>query len=391
VAGGSIILKRKIIIASNTAWSLVNFRAGLIRALVNAGYKVVAVSPPDEYVSRLTDLGCCYVPLPMDNKGTHPGRDLVLLWRFWRLLRRERPDVYLGYTIKPNIYGSLAANLLGIFVVNNIAGLGSAFIRMHWLSRLVKGLYKLALSRSARVFFQNEDDRRLFVNEGLVQRELTNRLPGSGVDLARFTYTPRISSANGEKNFRFLLIARMLREKGVSEYVEAARRLRQSWPQAKFYLLGFLDVQNPAAISRDQMDEWVSEGEVNYLGVSDDVCEQITSADCIVLPSYYPEGVPRSLLEAAAMGRPIITTDSVGCREVVDDGINGFLCKPRDARDLSLKMEQMLNLSSNERTRMGENGRTKIEQEFDERIVINKYLREIELIIARRDDEKCQK
>ena len=375
----------RIIIAINTAWNLHNFRAGLIRAMVGAGYEVIAVAPQDEYAARLPILGCRYVPLPMDNKGMHPGRDLLLLWRLWCLLRREHPDVYLGYTIKPNIYGSLASRLLGISVINNIAGLGSAFARGSWISHLVKRLYRLALSRSARVFFQNEDDRQLFIDDGLVRRELTDRLPGSGVELARFTYTPEISLNNGGKHFRFLLIARMLWDKGIREYIEASRRLRQSYSQAEFCLLGFLDVQNPAAISREQMDEWVSEGAVNYLGVSDDVREQIGSSDCIVLPSYYPEGVPRSLLEAAAMGRPIITTDSVGCREVVDDEINGFLCKPRDAEDLAVKMEKMMGLSLKERSLMGRNGREKMQREFDEQIVINKYMQAVDSVMARKD------
>jgi glycosyltransferase involved in cell wall biosynthesis len=174
-------------------------------------------------------------------------------------------------------------------------------------------------------------------------------------------------------NFRFLLIARMLRDKGVGEYVEAAQLLRQRWPQAEFCLLGFVDVQNPAAISRAEMDAWVAQGFVNYLGVSDDVRTQIATADCVVLPSYR-EGTPRTLLEAAAMGRPIITTDAVGCREVVDDGVNGYLCQVRDAADLAAKMEQMLLLPPAQRLAMGLQGRAKMEAEFDEQIVIDRYL-----------------
>lgn len=380
--GESIILKQRIMIASNTAWSLVNFRAGLIRALVNAGYEVVAVAPSDEYAVRLSDLGCRYVSLPMDNKGTHPGRDLLLLWRFYLLIRKERPNIYLGFTIKPNVYGSLAARLLRIPVINNITGLGSAFAEENWLSRLVKGLYRLALSRSIRIFFQNNDDRQLFVNMGLVCEEVTDRLPGSGVDLGKFTCTPKPSSASRDGNFRYLLIARMLWDKGVGEYVEAARSLSKDWPQVEFCLLGFIDMHSPSAINRQQINEWENEGVVNYLGVNDDVRDEILAADCVVLPSYYPEGVPRSLLEAASMERPIITTDSVGCREVVDDGVNGFLCRPRDAGDLAEKMEYMLNLSQDNRDDMGKKSRERIEREFDEQIVINKYLQEIGFILA---------
>ena len=378
----TILLKEKVVIALNTAWNLLNFRAGLIRALVAQGYEVVAVAPDDSYAPRLAALGCRFVPLPMDNQGTHPGRDALLLWRFTRLLMRERPDVYLGYTVKPNVYGSLAARLLGIPVVNNIAGLGAVFIREGWLVRVVRKLYSVALARSAKVFFQNDDDRQLFIAGGLVRPEVTDLLPGSGIDLARFSVVPLGVSEGTERKFRFLLIARMLWDKGVGEYVDAAKLIQERWPQAECCLLGFLDAQNPTAISGTQMESWVAQGVVNYLGVSDDVRVEIATADCIVLPSYR-EGTPRTLLEAAAMGRPIITTDAVGCREVVDDGLNGFLCRVRDAGDLAEKMERMLLLTQEQRAEMGLRGRAKMEAEFDEQIVIQKYLAALEEIFAR--------
>lgn len=369
----------KVLIALNTSWNLVNFRGGLIRALVDAGHEVIAVAPQDEYSIRLAALGCRHVPLSMDNKGTNPGRDLLLLWRFYRLLKRERPAAFLGYTVKPNVYGSLAAHALGIPVINNIAGLGAVFIADTWLTILVRGLYRLALSRSARVFFQNEDDRHLFVGGGLVRREVTDRVPGSGVDLEYFSATTPLASGH---RVRFLLIARMLWDKGVGEYVEAARMVKTRVASAEFFLLGFLDVQNPAAIPRETVRTWVEEGAVSYLGVSDDVRPHIADADCVVLPSYR-EGTSRTLLEAAAMARPLITTDAVGCREVVDDGINGFLCRPRDAADLAAKMERMIALPPSERVAMGQRGRDKIEREFDEKIVVEKYLAAIAEIAER--------
>lgn len=386
-------MKGKVIIALNTAWNLYNFRAGLIRTLIAEGYEVVAIAPSDEYAGRLSELGCRFVPLAMDNGGTHLGRDLTLLWRFYRLLRRERPSVFLGYTVKPNVYGSLAAHALGIPVVNNIAGLGAVFINDSWLTRLVRGLYRVALSRSAKVFFQNEDDRQLFVEWRLVQQEVTDRVPGSGLDLTRFSpgaasdsVTPSACPAGSRKvnsgEFLFLLIARMLWDKGVGEYVAAARILKRSVTGVDFCLLGFVDVQNPAAISREQMEEWVIEGVVKYLGISDDVQRHIAAADCVVLPSYR-EGLSRTLLEAAAMGCPIITTDVVGCREIVDDGVNGLLCRPRDAADLAEKMRRMITLSSEERAEMGRRGRDKVEREFDERIVIGKYLKAIADLVSR--------
>jgi glycosyltransferase involved in cell wall biosynthesis len=373
----------KIIICLNTAWNLVNFRAGLIRALIAAGHEVVAVAPDDKYSARLNALGCRFVPLHMENGGTNPVQDALLTWQFVRLFAHERPNLYLCYTVKPNVYGSLAAHMLRIPVINNIAGLGAVFIKGGWLVRVVRWLYRTALKRSAKVFFQNNDDRQLFISGGLVRAEVTELLPGSGIDLRRFIPAVIPAVHDGNSKFRFLLIARMLRDKGVGEYVAAAKLLRARWPLAEFCLLGFVDVQNPAAISRAQMDAWVAEGVVTYLGVSDDVRAQIAVADCVVLPSYR-EGTPRTLLEAAAMARPIITTDAVGCREVVDDGVNGYLCKVRDAGDLAEKMERMLSLSPAQRSKMGSQGRAKMVAEFDEQIVINKYLAAIEDTLARR-------
>jgi glycosyltransferase involved in cell wall biosynthesis len=358
-----------VMIALNTAWNLVNFRAGLIQKLVSEGHEVIAVAPPDEYAPRLAALGCRFVPLPMDNQGTHPGKDLALLWRFHRLLKRERPDVLLSYTVKPNIYGSLAAHGLRIPVINNIAGLGAMFIKKTWVTLLVKSLYRLALFKSARVFFQNEDDRALFVSEGLVSEAITDRLPGSGIDLKKFMPSP----LPNQTTIRFLLIGRMLWDKGVGEYIQAARQLKQQGFNVDLCLLGFLDVKNPAAISRQQMDEWVKEGVVRYLGATDDVRPHIKDTDCIVLPSYR-EGTPRTLLEAAAMARPIVTTNAVGCREVVDDRVNGLLCQPRDWSDLTEKLKGIVNLTPDQRSAMGLLGRQKIEREFDEQIVIEKYL-----------------
>ncbi len=369
-----LVNKKKVLIVLNTAWNLVNFRAGLIRVLVAHGYEVIAVAPYDEYADRLEELGCRFVALPMDNKGTHPGRDLLLTIRFLKLLRKERPDVFLGYTVKPNIYGSFAAHLLYIPVINNIAGLGAVFIRNNWLTRFVRLLYKLALSRSHHVFFQNNEDLELFVDQSLVSIRKVSRLPGSGINLSDFTYMP--STAIDNSSFKFILVARLLWDKGVGEYVNAAKIVRREYPNVKFQILGFLDVKNPSAVSTEQMNEWVDEGLVAYLGVTDDVKPYLVASDCVVLPSYR-EGLPRSLLEATAIGRPIIATDVTGCRDVVDHGVNGLLCNVRDSDDLANKMLQMIEMTPNERAVMGRAGRQKVETEFDENIVIDHYLNAI--------------
>ncbi len=382
-------MNKKIIVAVNSTFNLINHRAGLINGLLDEGYEVVALSPIDEFASRLKELDCHHVPLKMERKGTNIVRDLILFWRYRCLLKQHMPDIYLGFTIKPNIYGSLAARSLGIPVINNISGLGTVFGAMSVsfvgkaLSRLVRVLYRFALLRSDKVFFQNKDDRREFIEQGVVETHLTDLLPGSGVDLDRFAYTPIIASdfstkISGElKQARFLLIARMLWDKGVGEYVEAARLLSQRYPCAEFCMLGFMDFQNPEAISEAQMNEWITEGVVNYLGVINDIRPEIAKADCVVLPVRFREGTPRSLLEAAAMGCPIITTNSIGCRETVDDGVNGYFCIPGDSIDLSEKMERILELDEAQRADMGRCGREKMELQFDEQIVIQKYVEAI--------------
>jgi glycosyltransferase involved in cell wall biosynthesis len=371
---------KKILISLNTAWNLLNFRAGLIGGLVSSGYEVVAVAPRDQYVAKLELLGCRFVHLEMDNQGTRPIGDLLLLWRFFRMLKTEKPDLCLFYTVKPNVYGSLASAICGIPFINNVSGLGAVFIQGGWLRRLVSALYRLAFRSSSRVFFQNRDDLGLFLENKLVKVALTDILPGSGINLHRFTLTDDSDGKSLNTPFRFILIARMLKDKGVVEFVNAAKLIKESGVKAEFFLLGFLDVQNPAAISSEQMKEWTDQGFVKYLGVSDDVREQIASADCIVLPSYR-EGTPRTLLEAAAMGKPIITSNVVGCKEVVEHGVNGLLCEVKNAQDLALKMKAMLLLSEDQRRLMGENGRLKMEKEFDENIVIQKYLQAIDLAL----------
>jgi glycosyltransferase involved in cell wall biosynthesis len=243
----------RIMLSVNAAWNIANFRTGLIKGLQRAGHEVIAVAPDDQAAQWVRQL-CTYVPLVMDKQGMRPDRDLMLMWRYWRLMRQVKPDVYLGYTVKPNVYGSLAAHALGIAVINNIAGLGAVFIQDGWLVKLVRRLYRFALRRSATVFFQNDDDRSLFVEHGMVMPEVAHLLPGSGIDLQKFDMRP--ASRRSGSAMRFLLVARMLWDKGVGEYVEAARVLRKTFPDLEFALLGFVDVENPAAISRMQVENW---------------------------------------------------------------------------------------------------------------------------------------
>lgn len=361
----------KVAISANTSWYIYNFRKNTILSLIDSGYKVIAVAPEDDYSQKLIDLGCTFIAIDIDKGGTNPIKDFKTFLCFYYIFSKNKIDVVLNFTPKNNIYSTLAAYANGVKVINNIAGLGILFINESISSKIARLLYKISQSKASKIFFQNEDDKELFLRKNLAPEHLTDRLPGSGVDLKRF----ELQETNDDGKVSFLLIARMLFDKGVGHYVDAARELKQKYGNTvEFKLLGFLDVDNPSAVSKEQMCEWVSEGIVNYLGTSDSVEQEIAKVDCIVLPSFYREGVPKSLLEAGAMGKPIVTTDNVGCRETVDDGINGFLCDLRSTESLILQLDKMINLTHEQRLEMGRASRTKIEREFDEKIVINKYL-----------------
>jgi len=363
-------MKKKIAIISNLSWNLYNFRLSLMVAMRDAGYEVIAIAPYDCYSQKIIDAGFEFHDIEMNAQGINPLEDLKTTYAFYKLFKKTSPDVVCQYTIKPNIYGSLVATMFNIKMINNIAGLGTLFIKENAVTKIAKILYKVSQYKADRVFFQNRDDLALFTSEGIVNAEKCDVLPGSGVDTNRFK--PQYKEES--QNIRFLLIARMIWEKGIGEYVKAAREIKKTHPNVEFCLLGFLDVENPGAITTYEMDKWIDEGVINYLGVSDKVDEVIQSADCVVLPSYYREGTPKTLLESGSSGKPIITTDNVGCRDVVDDGINGYICEPRSWEDLASKIEKFLALTNEERLEMGKRSRVKMLSEFDEKIVINKYL-----------------
>lgn len=362
-----------LIIISNTSWNLFNFRRPLMKRLHELGYEVIAVAPRDEYSEQLMSEGFRYIELPMNNKGTNPVEDMGLALRMFRMFRAERPDVVLTYTPKPNIYGCIAGRFSGTPVLPNISGLGATFIRENLITRIIKLLYRLALQHPKRVFFQNYDDLNLFVELGLVHRDVAERIPGSGIDTRQFAPPEQKQSQSQNSGVTFLLVARLLWDKGVGEYVEAARALKQRYPDARFHLLGFLDVENPQAVARCDVEKWQQEGVIDYLGVTDRVIDVMREADCVVLPSYR-EGLPRTLIEAASLAKPIVATDVPGCRDVVDDGITGYLCQVRNAEDLAAKMAMVITLPREARQAMGIKGRQKAIAEFDESLVIDAYL-----------------
>jgi glycosyltransferase involved in cell wall biosynthesis len=381
---------RKVILVSNTAWSIYNFRRGLIGHLVASGYRVTAVAPPDEYGERITALGCRYVPLRMDNKGANPLADLALLVRLARIFRQERASCVLTFTVKPNVYGTLAAHWLGIPAICNVTGIGTVFIKRTWVTKVVQALSRTAFSRASKVFIQNEDDLALFLSMKLLTGARYELVPGSGVDTT--LYAPRAAN-RAPRVFRFLMMGRLLWDKGVGELVDAIVEVRKHNPRIETVLMGFVGVANRTAVSLELIREWERNGLVKYEAPVVDVRSQIANADCVVLPSYR-EGTPKALLEASSMGRPVIATDVPGCRQAVDDGVTGYLVRPRDAGDLGEKMKRMLELTEEERAAMGARGRQKMIREFDETLVIARYAEAIRDVLnhtMRRSEYGLQK
>jgi glycosyltransferase involved in cell wall biosynthesis len=358
-----------VALVCNTAWAIYTYRRGLLRALTQAGARVTVIAPRDRTFEPLAAMGCDCVELPVASKGTNPLHDLRTLLALYRHYRALRPDVVFHYTIKPNIYGSIAAWLARTPSVAVTTGLGYVFIQKSRAAQIAKHLYRFAFRFPREVWFLNRDDEAAFNEQSLLAHpERARLLHGEGVDLEDFPFTP----LPARETFAFVLIGRLLWDKGVGEYVEAARTLRARYPHARFQLLGPVGVDNPSAISRDEVAAWEREGVIEYLGETTDVRPYIADADCVVLPSYR-EGVPRTLMEASAMGRPIVATDVPGCREVVADGVNGLLCEARDATSLAASLARMLDLGNAERAAMAGRGRKKIEKEFDERVVVQRY------------------
>lgn len=370
-------MKPKVVIAANGSWNVVNFRAGLIHGLRAAGFEPIVIAPDDGTSrERMAELGVERIPVRIERSSLNPMADLRLLREYRSILKRLKPAAFLGFTIKPNIYGSIAASKLGIPALPNVSGLGTAFMRPGLLQAFVIRLYRYAFRDVPYVFFQNPDDRQLFVSCGIVEAARTGLLPGSGVDLDRFAPTPLPDGPP-----IFLLIARMLRDKGVPEFVEAARLVASRGSGTRFQLLGPVDEGNRTAIPRKRIDEWVREGTVEYLGTTDDVRPYVSAASAVVLPSYR-EGLPRSLLEGAAMARPLIATNVAGCREVVEEGVNGFLCVPGDPLSLAGAMQNFVDLPQESKATMGAASRQKVQERFSEQVVVRAYVDALNRLIG---------
>lgn len=375
-----------VVLSANSCWYIYNFRLPLIVALQQQGRHVAVVAPRDDYTDRLLAAGCRVMPIKIRSKSVNPFYELRTVRRYWRRYAMLKPGVIIHFTPKPNIYGTFIAHLLGIPCINDIAGLGNAFVRKSVLSVVVRLLYRITQSRVHTVFFQNQDDYRFFLHHRIVRREQAVLLPGSGVQLQHFVprplqrSVPDSSGANSAAKtdaVRFIMIARLIAEKGVGLYAEAARELRTRYPQVEFDLVGYIDTNNPGAYSQQEVESWQKEGVLRWVGRQEDVRPFIAAADCVVLPSYYREGTPRTLLEGAAMAKPLIAADSIGCREPVTHGYNGFLCQPRDRNSLIAAMERIVTMSPSDRQVMGQRSRAIAETRYNMDIVLAAYLKAV--------------
>lgn len=368
----------KIILFANTDWYLYNFRRSLAIALQDRGHEVVLVSPDGPYGEKLTGLGFRWVPAPMDRRSLDPFKELALLGWLWRLARREKPDLIHGFTIKSAIYGALAARMVGAGSVNAVAGIGYVFTSNELRARLLRPLVKafmtatLGRGKRSRLILQNPDDRRFFEQEGIVPSSRIRLIPGSGVDCSRFV-APSVERIPTRRSLRVALAARLLWDKGLAEYIEAARTLKAQGRKLHFLLAGSPDPGNPDSVAEETILDWQHKGLVQWLGHVEDMPTFLASVDIVVLPSYYGEGLPKTLIEAAACGRALVTTDMPGCREVVTDEVDGLLVPARDAQSLARAIARLQD-DPNFAQRLGQAARRKALAQFDERIVIARTL-----------------
>ncbi|GAB4235836.1 MAG: glycosyltransferase family 4 protein [Ekhidna sp.] len=366
----------KIAFVANTCWNIYNFRKGLVHHFLEKGDEIIVLAPKDEYTTKLQSWGVQWLDTPLDGTGVNPVKDLVYLSKIQRVFSKERPDVALSFTIKSNIYASLAGKLSGVPVICNVSGLGTVFLVKGTSGKAAIMLYKLAFRFASHIFFQNEDDQKLFLSKVPLRQGRFSMLPGSGINLNDYPFSKKRPSGQ----LKLLMISRLIIEKGVREFATMCAAFNGDH-RVSFTLVGRFDENHARTISKAELEGWISNGWLTYHPHTDKIVDMVQEHDAVVLPSYR-EGTSRTLLEGAALGRPLIATDVPGCREVVEDGVNGFLCKRKDADSLTQKVRLFLSLSHDERETMAMNSRRLVEAKFDEKIVIETYDSTIRQITA---------
>lgn len=358
----------RVLFLSNSFGALANFRYEFILRLREQKHEVFLCFPFGENTEKLDDVGCHYVDIPLTRMGTNPLQEARLIGVYREIIHEIRPDIIFSYTIKPNIYGGLAAQKENVPIVQSVTGLGTALENPGVLRVITTVLYQSACKKSRRVFCQNEEILEYFQKHHIGENKLA-RIAGSGVNLEHFQCLPYPK----ENTIDFLYVARIRKEKGIDQYLEAAEQIRRLYPETVFHVVGFCDDESYMQI----LSEKQKQGVVVYHGEQKDMLSFQELSCCTIHPTYYPEGMSNVLLESAACGRPIITTDRSGCREAIEDGVNGFICKQKDSHDLIAQIERFLNLTWEQRREMGLAGRRKMEREFDRALVVEEYMRQL--------------
>lgn len=360
--------KKRVLFLVNHDVVIYNFRLEVVEKLLETGYEVHISSPYGERIDDLIALGARYHEIVIDRHGMNPVAEISLLRDYQKLMKKIKPDFVLGFTIKPNIYGAIAARKAGIPFVANITGLGTAVENGGWKQKIFVKMYKFAFKDIQRVFFQNTENQKFFIDNQIAIGK-HRLIPGSGVNLERF---PLREYPEENEIVRFAFISRIMKEKGIDYYLAAAKSIKKKYPDAEFHICGFCEAEY-----QGKLDEYVENETVIYHGMIRDVAEFLKNIHCVVHPTYYPEGISNVLLEACASGRPIITTDRAGCREVVDNNVNGFMIPQKNEKKLVESIDRFIKLSYDEKRQMGISGRNKVEKEFDRQIVVNAYTEEI--------------
>lgn len=361
-------MKKRILILSNHFITLYNFRKELIKKLNDDGHEVFISMPKSDENKFFIDMGCKLIETHVDRRGINPIRDIGLIVNYIKIMKEIKPNIIFSYTIKPNIYGSIASNITRYRQVNNITGTGGTFLKRNFVSEVAKLLYKMSVKRSYKVYFQNSGDRDLFVENDMIKNNY-DILPGSGVNLEQF----QVSELPCGDEINFIFIGRVMELKGIDQYLETARIIKDKYPNTNFYIAGFIEEERYRSI----IDEYHSEGIINFIGFQKDIKSWIEKCHCTILPSHGGEGIPNVLLESAAMGRVCISSSINGSKDVIDHGVTGYLFKTEDTEDLTNTIVMFLKLNYEDKVKMGLAGRAKVEREFDRQIVINKYLHEI--------------
>ncbi len=372
--------KKTITLSSNSSWYLFNFRRSTIETFLKKNFNVICICPADSHTDALKKLGCEWHEIKVSRKGINPFEDFKLFLQILSLYLRIKPMAAFHFTVKNNIYGSFAAFFARVPAINNITGLGTAFLHRNFISRVVLFLYRLSQPLAHKVFCQNIEDLNLLAQFKILSKEDIGLLPGSGVNLDRFNPMLKKSLIDHKRKFRFLYAGRMLADKGLYELYEAISIMNNPKIICELWLSGFTDYENVSAIPKSTLEKWSDNSWILWKGPSDSIEKIMSEVDCIVLPSYR-EGMPKTLLEAGAMAIPVITTDVPGCNSIITNNKNGLICKPKDSKSLGLALNKMLNMTNAERLEMGECGREIVQKKYNEEFVVKAAIDEVYKII----------